>query len=71
MKRNVIVTIAAVLMVAAGLAQSEDILVAGEFVSENVIVESTGMAGAGGGSYQDSGWRDEYPFPSHFETVDD
>jgi hypothetical protein len=65
MKRNVIVTIAAVLMVAAGLARSEDILVAGEFVSENVIVES-GMTGAGGGSYEDPNWKEQYPFPRHF-----
>jgi hypothetical protein len=66
MKRNVIVSIAAVLMVAAGLAKAEDILVAGEFLSENVIVESTGMSGAGGGSYEDPNWKEQYPFPRHF-----
>lgn len=52
MKRNVIVTVAAGLLVAAAHAQAEGILVAGAFESENVIVESTGMTGAGGGSYE-------------------
>jgi hypothetical protein len=66
MKRNVTVSIAAVLMVAAGLAQASDILVAGEFASENVIVESTGMTGAGGGSYEDPVWKEQYPFPRNF-----
>ncbi len=65
MKRNVTVSIAAVLMVAAALAQAKDILVAGEFVSENVIVESA-MTGAGGGSYEDPNWKEQYPFPRHF-----
>ena len=66
MKRNTSVAIAAALVVAAGLAQASDILVAGEFASENVIVESTGMAGAGGGSYEDPNWKEQYPFPRHF-----
>ena len=66
MKRNVTVSIAAVLMVAAALVQAKDILVAGEFVSENVIVESAGMTGAGGGSYEDPNWKEQYPFPRHF-----
>ena len=66
MKRNVTVSIAAVLMVAAALVQAKDILVAGEFVSENVIVESTGMTGSGGGSYEDPNWKEQYPFPRHF-----
>ena len=52
-------------MVAAALAQAKDILVAGEFVSENVIAESA-MTGAGGGSYEDPNWKEQYPFPRHF-----
>jgi hypothetical protein len=66
MKRNMIVSIATVLMLAAGYVQANDILVATGFTSENVIVDSASMTGAGGGSYEDPNWKEEYPFPRHF-----
>ena len=55
MKRNIAFSIAAGLVVVAGLAQAGDILVAGAYASENVIVETRGMGGAGAGSFED-GW---------------
>jgi hypothetical protein len=70
MKRNVTVSIAAGLMLAAALAQANDLLVAGEFVSENVIVETTGSAGAGGSSFEDGWVKDVYPFPRHIGPID-
>ncbi|MPZ44514.1 MAG: hypothetical protein GEV05_14145 [Betaproteobacteria bacterium] len=71
MKRNIIVSIAAGLMLAAALAQANDVLVAGEFVSENVIVETRGATAPGGGSFADDGWvKDEYPFPVHYGPID-
>lgn len=66
MKRNVGVSIAAVLLAASGLAQAEDILVAGQFAGENMIVEGSGKAQAASGSYQDPDWKENYPFPRHF-----
>jgi hypothetical protein len=69
MKCNVTVSIAAGLMLAAGFAQANDVLVAGEFVSENVIVETGGKAGAS--SYENPDWKEHYPFPRHFGPAAD
>ncbi|MGH8638127.1 MAG: hypothetical protein ACREUX_17500 [Burkholderiales bacterium] len=71
MKRNITVSIAAGLMLAATLAQANDVLVAGEFAAENVIVETRGAAAPGGGSFEDDGWvKNEYPFPVHYGPID-
>ena len=71
MKRNVTVSIAAGLMLAAALAQANDVLVAGEFAAENVIVDARGATGPGGGSLLEDGWvKNEYPFPVHFGPID-
>jgi hypothetical protein len=64
MKRNATVSIAAGLMLAAAFAQANDVLVASAFASENVIVETSGPAG--GSSYENSDWKEHYPFPRHF-----
>ena len=65
MKRNL--SIAAVLMLAAASAYAGDVLVAGEFASENVIVETREGPAGGFGAYE---WKDEYPFPRHIGPVD-
>jgi hypothetical protein len=72
MKRNVTMSIAAGLLIAAAaVAQAEDMLVAGEFESQNVIVEGAGIAGAGGSGFE-SEWKTEvYPFPAHYGTAVD
>ncbi|MGH8665415.1 MAG: hypothetical protein ACREUX_14230 [Burkholderiales bacterium] len=71
MKRNVTVSIAAGLMIVAALAQANDVLVAGEFASENVIMEGRGATAPGGGSFEDDGWvKNEYPFPVHYGPID-
>lgn len=70
MKHRVALSVAAGLMLAAGLAQAKQILVAGEFERENVIVESAGMSGAGGGSPYHPDWVENYPFPAQFGPVD-
>jgi hypothetical protein len=70
MKRNVIVSIAAGLMAAAALAQAGDLLVAGQFASENVIVETRGTSAPAGGASEDGWVKDQYPFPRHFGPVD-
>jgi hypothetical protein len=71
MKRNVTVSIAAGLMLAAALVQANDVLVAGEFAAENMIVEAPGATAPGGGSFADDGWvKDEYPFPVHYGPID-
>ena len=69
MKRNVEASIAAALLIATAGAQAADVLVAGEFVSENVIVETRSGTAAGGGSY-DEMWTEEYPFPRHYGPID-
>jgi hypothetical protein len=69
MKRNVTVSIAAGLMLAAIFAHANDVLVAGEFASENMIVESRGATA--GSSFAGDGWvKDEYPFPVHYGPID-
>jgi hypothetical protein len=69
MKRNATVSIAAGLMLAAIFAHANDVLVAGEFASENMIVESRGAAIPG--SFEDDGWvKNEYPFPVHYGPID-
>lgn len=70
MKRNVTVSIAAGLLIAAGLAQAGDVLVAGEFVSENVIMDTRGATAPGGSSFEDAWGKDEYPFPRTYGPID-
>ena len=71
MKRNLTVSIAAGLMLAAALAHANDILVAGEFAAENVIVDARGANVPGGSSFEDDGWvKNEYPFPVHYGPID-
>ena len=71
MKRNVTLSIAAGLLIAAAAAQADsNILVAGEFENENMIVESRGAIGAGGGSFEPH-WREVYPFPAEYGTAVD
>ena len=70
MKRNVTVSIAAGLLAATVLAQANDVLVAGAFASENVIVDSAGGAGTRGGAVDNSDWKEQYPFPRHFGPID-
>lgn len=69
MKRNVTFSIAAGLLVAAAVAQAEGILVASQFESENLIVESRGTADASGGF--EPMWREVHPFPVEYGTVSD
>lgn len=70
MKRNVTISIAAGLLVAAAAAQAENILVASQFESENTIVDSRGTLGVGGSGFEPM-WREEYPFPVRYGTVED
>ena len=60
MKRNLTLSIAAALMVAGAVAQAED-----HDSTGSTIVESS-MEGAGGGSYENPYWKEEYPFPREF-----
>jgi hypothetical protein len=61
MKRNVTLSIAAALLIAGASAQAENSLES----TGNTIVEH-GMEGAGGGSYENVYWKEEYPFPREF-----
>ena len=70
MKRNVKMSIAAGLLIAAAVAQADDMLVASEFQSENVIIRDSSVGA--GGSAPESVWKTEqYPFPAHYGTAVD
>lgn len=65
MKRNVVLSIAAALLIAGAPVQAEDVLEA-----TGTIVEH-GMEGAGGGAYENPAWKEEYPFPRNFNDRGD
>ena len=66
MNRNVAVSIATLLMVAASAAQAQDTLVASGLSHQNAIVESPATTGG----YEDPSWKEYYPFPRHFGPID-
>ena len=70
MKRNVTISIAAVLLFAAAAARADGILVASAFESENTIVDSRGAVGAGGSAFEPL-WSEEPPFPTQYGNVVD
>jgi len=64
MNRNVALSIATFLMVAASAAQAQDMLVASATSPQNV--ESP----AATGGYEDPSWKEYPPFPRHFGPID-
>jgi hypothetical protein len=66
MNRNVALSIATFLMVAASAAQAQDMLVASATSLQNAVVESPATTGG----FEDASWKEYYPFPRHFGPID-